>query len=67
MKDVQVRYGLVCNEAGGILDDILVYRWPYGFAAVVNAGNREKIIAWLEQHRAGLQRRRCRTRPSTRR
>jgi len=45
---------LVCNEAGGILDDILVYRWPYGFAAVINAGNRQKILAWLESHRAGL-------------
>lgn len=54
MKDGQVRYGLVCNESGGILDDILVYRWPYGFAAVVNASNREKIAAWLERHRAGL-------------
>lgn len=53
MKDGQVRYGLVCNESGGILDDILVYRWPYGFAAVINAGNREKILAWLEQHRSG--------------
>lgn len=54
MKTGQVRYGLVCREDGGILDDILVYRWPYGFAAVVNAGNREKIEAWLETHRAGL-------------
>ena len=47
MKDFQVRYGLVCNEAGGILDDVLVYRWPYGYAMVVNASNREKIVAWL--------------------
>jgi aminomethyltransferase len=54
MKDMQVRYGLVCNEAGGILDDILVYRWPYGFLAVINASNRQKILAWLETHRAGL-------------
>ncbi|HEV3440208.1 MAG TPA: glycine cleavage system aminomethyltransferase GcvT [Gemmata sp.] len=54
MKDGQVRYGLVCKEDGGILDDILVYRWPYGFAAVVNASNREKILGWLEQHRTGL-------------
>ncbi len=54
MKEGQVRYGLVCNESGGILDDILVYRWPYGFAAVVNASNRAKIAAWLERHRAGL-------------
>jgi aminomethyltransferase len=54
MKDMQVRYGLLCNEDGGILDDILVYRWPYGFAAVINAGNREKILRWLESHRVGL-------------
>jgi aminomethyltransferase len=54
MKDGQVRYGLVCQEDGGILDDILVYRWPYGFATVVNAGNREKILGWLERHRTGL-------------
>ena len=53
MKDGQVRYGLVCDEAGGILDDVLVYRWPYGFAAVVNASNREKILGWLDRHRTG--------------
>ncbi|MBP3960255.1 glycine cleavage system aminomethyltransferase GcvT [Gemmata sp. G18] len=55
MKDGQVRYGLVCKDDGGILDDVLVYRWPYGFAAVINASNREKILAWLEQHRAGFE------------
>jgi aminomethyltransferase len=49
-----VRYGLVCRDDGGTLDDILVYRWPYGFAAVVNASNREKIAAWLEKQKAGL-------------
>jgi aminomethyltransferase len=54
MKDGQVRYGLVCNESGFILDDILVYRWPHGYAAVVNASNREKIVAWLDRHRGGL-------------
>jgi aminomethyltransferase len=53
MKDMQVRYGLLCNERGGIRDDVLVYRWPYGWAMVVNASNRDKIVAHLEQHRAG--------------
>jgi aminomethyltransferase len=54
MKDGQVRYGLICNETGGILDDVLVYKdWPYGFAMVVNASNREKIVAWLNTHVAG--------------
>jgi aminomethyltransferase len=54
LKDGQVRYALVCNEAGGILDDVLVYRWSAGYSLVVNASNREKIVAWLERHRTGL-------------
>lgn len=51
MKDGQARYGLVCNEKGGIRDDVLVYRWPYGWAMVVNASNRVKIVDWLTQHK----------------
>ncbi|MCI0463410.1 MAG: glycine cleavage system aminomethyltransferase GcvT [Gemmataceae bacterium] len=51
LKDGQARYGLVCNEQGGIRDDVLVYRWPYGFAMVVNASNREKIVGWLAEHK----------------
>ena len=53
MKDGQVRYGLICNEQGGIRDDVLIYRWPYGWAMVVNASNRTKIVDWLIQHKAG--------------
>jgi len=51
MKDFQVRYSLVCNEQGGIRDDVLIYRWPYGFALVVNASNRQKIVEWIGQHK----------------
>src|SRR5262245_33551892 len=51
MKDFQARYGLVCNELGGIRDDVLVYRWPYGWAMVVNASNRTKIVEWLEKQK----------------
>jgi len=54
MKDGQVRYGLVCNDQGGIRDDVLVYRWPYGYAMVVNASNREKIVAWLAESKGGF-------------
>jgi aminomethyltransferase len=54
LKDGQVRYGLVCNEQGGIRDDVLVYRWPYGYAMVVNASNRPKIVDWLAQHQGSL-------------
>lgn len=54
MAPGRIRYSLVCNEDGGILDDILVYNHPSGageYLLVVNASNREKILAWLEQHR----------------
>src|SRR5437870_429154 len=51
LADFQARYGLLCNENGGVRDDVLVYRWPYGWAMVVNASNRAKIVAWLEQQK----------------
>jgi aminomethyltransferase len=53
LKEGQIRYGLVCNLQGGIRDDVLVYRWakPNHYVMVVNAGNREKIVAWLAEHR----------------
>jgi glycine cleavage system T protein (aminomethyltransferase) len=54
MKDGQVRYGLITNEQGGVRDDVTVYRWPYGWTMVVNASNRPKIVAWLNEQKAGL-------------
>jgi aminomethyltransferase len=54
MKDGQVRYGLVCNDNGGIRDDVLVYRWPYGYAMVVNASNRTKIVDWISDSKGSL-------------
>jgi aminomethyltransferase len=50
LKDFQVRYGLVCNTDGNTLDDVLVYKWPYGYAMVANGSNREKILNWLKKH-----------------
>jgi len=52
MRPGRIRYGLVTNDAGGILDDVLVYRLadaalqPYHLL-VVNASNRPKIIEWI--------------------
>ncbi|MGA2619568.1 MAG: glycine cleavage system aminomethyltransferase GcvT [Thermoguttaceae bacterium] len=48
----QVRYSLVTNERGGILDDVLAgyYYDAFGqpfYVVVVNAGNRRKIVQWL--------------------
>lgn len=46
-------YSHVCREDGGILDDVIVSRFEDHWGIVCNASNREKIIGWLEQHRAG--------------
>ena len=48
----QALYTCCCNEAGGILDDLIVYRLPANGRAervlvVCNAANRSKIVAHL--------------------
>jgi glycine cleavage system T protein (aminomethyltransferase) len=53
MAPGKIRYSLVCNESGGILDDVLVYHLQeHGGALfhllVINASNREKIVGWLK-------------------
>lgn len=49
----QSRYSHVCNAEGGILDDVIVSRHADHWAIVCNAGNREKIIAWLRSQAPG--------------
>lgn len=46
----QAQYNLMCNEQGGIIDDLVVYRGSEGFFVVVNASNREKDLAWMQAH-----------------
>ncbi len=43
-------YSHVCNEDGGILDDVIVSRYEDRWLMVCNASNRERILAWLRQH-----------------
>jgi len=40
----QSRYSLVCSEAGGVLDDIIVSRDAKHWLVVCNASNREKLV-----------------------
>jgi aminomethyltransferase len=51
----KIRYSLMTNEAGGILDDVLVYHLPNlagdpFHMMVVNASNRDKIVNWIKSH-----------------
>jgi aminomethyltransferase len=52
MQVGQVRYSLITNEEGGVLDDVLVYRFESFYMLVVNASNRIKIVDWLNSHQS---------------
>lgn len=54
LKAGDIRYALVTNQDGGILDDVLVYRFDDCYMLVVNASNREKIVGWLNQQCGGF-------------
>ena len=54
MEDGQARYSPMCNEQGGTVDDLIVYkRSDEHYFIVVNASNREKDVAWIQSHVSG--------------
>ncbi|MCE9592221.1 MAG: glycine cleavage system aminomethyltransferase GcvT [Planctomycetes bacterium] len=54
MKELSCRYALVCNEQGGTLDDIIVYRFADHWLLVVNAGNRLKLLEHFQKAKGDL-------------
>ena len=46
----RMQYNLFLNEAGGIIDDLMVYRQEEAFLCVVNASNKDKVLKWLEEN-----------------
>jgi aminomethyltransferase len=51
----QCQYSILCNEKGGTIDDILVYRLPIQYLIVSNAGNTMKVLAWLKKQAGGFK------------
>jgi aminomethyltransferase len=50
----RVRYTLLCNEAGGIVDDLVVCKMEADrYMLVVNAANRDKDAAWIKERLEG--------------
>jgi len=47
IKTGQAQYSAMCYEDGGIVDDLLIYRYDDYFMLVVNASNLEKDYNWL--------------------
>ena len=52
----QGRYSVMCNERGGIIDDLVVFRLgEEQFLLVYNASNRKKDYAWVIDHARSFQ------------
>jgi aminomethyltransferase len=48
LKDGRIQYALLCNDKGGIIDDVLVYAMADGSdLLVVNAGNQDGDFEWI--------------------
>jgi aminomethyltransferase len=56
LKDAgKALYSCMLNERGGVVDDLIAYRLSdESFRLVVNAGTRDKDVAWLQQHAQGF-------------
>ena len=52
LKAGRVRYSLMLNENGGVVDDVLVYciKENETYLVCVNASNAEKDFAWISSH-----------------
>lgn len=45
------QYSLLCNEQGGVVDDLFIYRLAENrFLIVTNAGNHPTDFAWMQAH-----------------
>jgi aminomethyltransferase len=45
----QCMYSALCNENGGAIDDVLVYRLPMLYLVISNASNTGKVLGWLNE------------------
>lgn len=55
LDDGRVIYGFLCDESGGVVDDLLTYRASEeDIYLVVNAANVDKDHQWILDHKAGF-------------
>src|SRR3954452_18368855 len=54
IADSGAQYSVLCNERGGVIDDLFTYRLaePDRFLTVTNAANHAKDLAWFEKQAA---------------
>ncbi|MFT6301981.1 MAG: aminomethyltransferase [Pseudomonadales bacterium] len=51
LSEGRALYSCMCNEQGGVIDDLIVYSMGEGeYRVIVNAATRQKDIAWFEKN-----------------
>ncbi len=50
----QSLYSLICNQNGGVLDDVIVSRFDKHWLMVCNASNRIKLLEWFKTNNTGF-------------
>jgi len=54
MQPGQLRYSTMCNEAGGVVDDVTVYKFSdEHFMVVASSAPRLKSYRWIREHAEG--------------
>jgi len=54
MHPGQARYSTICNESGGVVDDVTVYKFnDEHFMIVTSSGPRKKTARWIADHAIG--------------
>lgn len=55
MHPGQLRYSTMCNEDGGIVDDVTVYKFgDEHFMVVTGSGPRKQSFRWIADHSTGM-------------
>ena len=54
LKPGQIRYSLICNEQGTVIDDVLVYKGGNEVHVVINASGREADDTWFREQTASF-------------
>jgi aminomethyltransferase len=53
VNPLRAQYTLMLNRAGGVIDDLILYRLEDRFLLVVNAANVSKDFDWIASHLSG--------------
>ena len=56
LKKNQTQYNFLCNERGGIVDDLILYclEPPVDYLLCVNSARREEDLNWLHRHNPSI-------------